>query len=98
MREVNEQIHRLRRRWNGDTQECEIFCECGDSDCLGALRISYDSYEAVRRSPTRFILLSGHESDGHDHVVEDGESHVIVEKIGAGAEAAVRLDPRQRPQ
>jgi hypothetical protein len=95
MREVNEQIHRLGRRWNGDTKECEIYCECGDSECLKPLRIAYDSYEAVRRSPTRFILLTGHEALGHDHVVEHGDRHVIIEKIGPGAEAAVRLDPRR---
>jgi hypothetical protein len=95
IREVNEQIHRLDPEWTSEGGRCSIICECVNSECLAALQIPSQVYAAVRRFPTRFVLAPEHVADAFERVVEDGGNYVVVEKIGAAAGLAVRLDPRR---
>jgi hypothetical protein len=48
------------------------------------------------RFPTWFVVAPGHGDAELERVVSGGEAHEVVEKRGAGALAAVRLDPRRR--
>ena len=92
-REINERIHELNsdRAVNG-----EFLCECVRRDCVATISPSPEEYEAVRRIPTRFVVLPGHEAPQIERIVETTERYTIVEKFGAGGSAAVRLDPRRR--
>ena len=94
IREVNEQIHRLHPRFLHDGQ-CEIICECVDVDCLSALELPLQTYENVRRFPTRFVVVPHHMNDASERVVDQGENYVVVEKVGPAAATAVGLDPRR---
>jgi hypothetical protein len=95
MREVNEQIHRLSNRF-GERDLRTIICECTHGGCATEIKISRDDYERVRSFPTRFVAVPGHKNSAVERVVETHHSYVVVEKIGSGAETAIRLDPRRR--
>jgi hypothetical protein len=41
------------------------------------------------------MLVQGHNRPGDERVIDDRGAYVVVEKLGAGALAALRLDPRR---
>lgn len=94
-RQVNEQIHRLRERTPERADVCEIVCECVDPNCVAPLEVPRSGYEEVRRFPTRFLVAPGHHSERLERVVEECTGYSVVEKTGAGAASALRLDPRR---
>jgi len=77
-REVNEQISKLSLGGSG-LAELVVLCECSRNECSEPLTVSSTEYEAVRRFPTRFVLKPGHETVGHERVVEVQAEFVIVE-------------------
>jgi hypothetical protein len=95
IREVNEQIHLFARQSDAAGDLCRIVCECAGSDCLASLEIPLERYEAVRQFPTRFVVAPNHDTADAERVVEDAAGYLVVEKVGAGAVTAVRLDPRR---
>src|SRR3954466_13137767 len=82
VREVNEQIHRLSPRWLLDDGLCEILCECVNPDCLSPLELPLQTYEKVRRFPTRFVVAPRHVADASERVVDQEKTYVVVEKVG----------------
>jgi hypothetical protein len=95
MREVNEQIHQLSNRFD-ERDPRTVICECAHGGCATEIKISPDGYEGVRSFPTRFIAVPGHENSSIERVVEAHDGYVVLEKVGTGAETAIRLDPRRR--
>ena len=92
-REVNERIAELNQTFQVEGRS-EFLCECGREECKEPVSISIHDYEAVRRAPTRFFVLPGHEDTSVESVVERSERYVVVEKLGEAAEEADDLDPR----
>jgi hypothetical protein len=94
-REVNEQILGIANGFDlSDRPPAPyLLCEC-ENDCFEHLEVTQDTYEAIRRFPTRFVVLEGHES-ADDRVIERFGRSTVVEKVGSGAELAVRFDPRR---
>ena len=64
-------------------------------DCEAFVSLTGSEYEEVRRVPTHFVIASGHLLVGVEVIVRDTPGYQIVEKIGAAASAAIRLDPRE---
>jgi len=64
-------------------------------DCDAFVSLTVWEYEEVRRVPTHFVIASGHLVVGVEVIVRDTPEYQIVEKIGAGAPVATRLDPRE---
>ena len=56
--------------------------------------IAAEDYEAVRRAPTHFALLAGHEDQAVEDVVSRGDGYLVVANYGAAATVARRTDPR----
>ena len=52
-------------------------------------------YEKLRRIPTHFAVLRGHDIPEVERVVEENERFVVVEKFGESAVVAINLDPRR---
>ena len=92
-REINERIEELNDERAVDG---ELLCECSAKGCVGNVPVTRDEYERVRRVPTRFVVLPGHDAPQMERVVERSDHHHVVEKFGSGAIAAARLDPRRR--
>lgn len=91
-RELNEEI--VARRPIGADGTIDAVCECDRLSCTGGLRLSTEEYERVRRFPTRFAVRPGHVSPD-ERVVDARPDYVVVEKLGAAARIAIRLDPRR---
>jgi hypothetical protein len=91
-REANERIKEAQEE---DPTESEYLCECGDPDCTAPVSLTLREYEDVRREPTHFAILPGHEDPEIEKVVAWSERFVVVEKTEPkAARIATREDPR----
>jgi len=95
LREVNERIEHRNLAWRPSDRD-RVLCECGHPGCLEKIEIASTDYERVRRFPTRFLVKPGHVTAGSERIVELADGYV-VEKLGASAATAIRLDPRRTP-
>jgi hypothetical protein len=95
-RAVNERIEETAESFSvPDDEAISILCECGQPECTERIELSRDEYEALRRYPTHFALLPGHDAHSFSRIVEQNERYLTVEALGEAAVAAVRLDPRR---
>jgi hypothetical protein len=94
-REVNERIDELAEAFEL-RDEVPILCECGTTDCNERIVLTQAEYGDLRRSPTHFAVLPGHEIPTVERVVERNERFIVVEKFGESGRAAIELDPRRR--
>jgi hypothetical protein len=87
MRSVNEQIASLgpgAGGWADREHTFDFQCECGQNEgCDARLLMTLAEYERVRSQRDRFAVLPGHETDVIEHVVEQDERYVIVDKADA---------------
>jgi predicted ThiF/HesA family dinucleotide-utilizing enzyme len=73
-----------------------FICECGRLGCNRLIELTRAEYEAVRANPRRFAVLSGHEIEEVEKVVERHDRYLVVEKAGdAEAEVVEHTDPRR---
>jgi hypothetical protein len=94
-REVNERLRELGEGFSLVSDTAEFVCECGQADCTARIRMSLAAYEQIRSDPKRFFVIKGHEVLDYEHVVEEGEEYMVVEKRPGGpAGVAIREDPR----
>ena len=94
-REVNERVEALNEAFNAVTDRVSIVCECGRIDCVDRISMTLTAYEEVRREPTTFAVVPGHEIPDVESVVAEGEGYVVVRKDpGAVARLAAEEDPR----
>jgi hypothetical protein len=70
-----------------------VFCECGRLECSERVPVTAAEYDAVRASPTTFLVVPGHEQPEVEHVIETNERFRIVKKEGEAAEVAIQTDP-----
>jgi hypothetical protein len=92
-RQVNEAIER--GLWPGEEHSAVRFrCECAQLDCARIVELALRDYERVRASPSRFVMIPGHQLPEFETVIEDRTDYLVVEKRGGAAEIAKRLDPR----
>ena len=96
-REVNEQIERLGTSTGAAVVEkIDFLCECVDVSCTSLIAMTLDEYEAIRRVPTHFFAVPGHEYPPIERVVEETVDYVVLEKSGNAGEKAAAADPRAR--
>lgn len=74
----------------------EFLCECTSHECIGAIPIGLEEYEAIRSVSNRFLVLPGHVVPEVERVVAESDRYVVVDKVGAGEAVAVSLDRRRR--
>jgi hypothetical protein len=79
LREVNERIHEIATDF-GVAERFSILCECASSECKESIELTQTEYECLRRMPTRFAVLSGHEVPAVERVVQENDRFVTVEK------------------
>jgi hypothetical protein len=95
LREVNERIHELAGDF-GVAEGFSILCECGSSECEELIELTQTEYEHLRRIPTRFAVLHGHDVPAGERVVQVNDRFVTVEKVDDTGICARSLDPRRR--
>jgi hypothetical protein len=96
-REVNERVQELAERFATDPALPPGFvCECSNADCAEHVDVPLEVYERIRGNPRRFVVLPGHVLGEIEHVVEQTERYVVVEKDTPTAIAvSERHDPRR---
>jgi len=94
-REVNERIEDVGTALALDDAPMEFLCECDDPDCAEKVSATRAEYEAIRAVATRFVVLPGHEDPDIEHVVQQTERYLVVEKEGEAAHEAEEGDPRE---
>jgi hypothetical protein len=92
-RDANEEIEAVRNRLSLIDGRTPFFCECEDPACREIVRLDLAEYEAVRASPTTFVLAPGHPHSGGRVLVEK-PTYLVVEKVGPAARVARDTDPR----
>jgi hypothetical protein len=86
MRTVNEQIAALDKGatgWSAPEQRFEFQCECGKTGCDERVVMTLVDYERARSQRDRFVVVPGHQSNEIEHVVEQDDEYVIVDKRDA---------------
>ena len=76
-RDVNEVVQVYYRV--GKHTEAQFVCECSDPACVEKVRLTRAEYGDVRRHPTRFFRVPGHEALV-DRIVEMKPRFTVVEK------------------
>jgi hypothetical protein len=94
-REVNERIEDVSTTLVPDDEPMEFLCECDKRDCVEKVSATQAEYEAIRAVETQFVVLPGHEDPGVEHVVQQTERFLVVEKEGEAAHEAQESDPRK---
>ena len=87
-REVNDSIAELEEQLDSGSESLPLICECARPACATRVEIGIAEYKSVRAHPDRFILAHGHEQLEVEQIVERSPGYVVVEKVGAAAEAA----------
>ena len=80
LREVNKRIHEIAGDF-GAAEGFSILCECASSECQERIELTQTEYEHLRRMPTRFAVLRGHDVPTVERVVQANDRFVTVEKV-----------------
>jgi len=91
-RDVNERIREISNDFGDKEATYDLLCECSDAACTQRVVLTRAEYEHVRSDPARFVVAKGHALPEIEKVVDRAQDHVVVEKEGAAADIAVRLD------
>ena len=91
-RQINEKIDDLATRHGDDAHVNEFFCECSDAGCSERVHLTLPQYARVREDLARFVVVKGHVLEEIEHVIEQAEDHVLIEKHGRAGEVAIKLD------
>lgn len=92
---VNERVADIVAQISDVASKIDVFCECGEDDCMEKITIPRPAYEAVRANSHRFIVATDHVAPEIEVVVEERDSFQVVEKVAAeAAEVAEKTDPR----
>jgi hypothetical protein len=94
-RTVNREIEYAAQQLGDEpTDELELVCECGQPDCAATVTMTIAEYDDVHRQRDRFAVAPGHENPELEHIVEQKDDYVVVDKFGA-AEAAAEAEERR---
>jgi len=76
------QIEQQAAAFDGQVEDDVVpfVCECGSADCIGALLVTVDEYEAAHSAPDRFIVKPEHVYPDVEHVIGQHEHYWVVEK------------------
>jgi hypothetical protein len=94
-RGLNEEINRVESD-NGlhANDPIDFVCECSSAACMKVVSVPREEYEAVRESPSTFIVAPGHEEVSIEDVIVSHGGFSVVEKRGEAAAVAEQTNPR----
>ena len=91
-RQVNENLEQVNEAFAESASTFEIVCECDDLSCAEQITIETADYQELRRDPTRFAVVPGHESPEAEDVVAEKSGYLVVQKKpGEPAKVAAEL-------
>jgi hypothetical protein len=78
-RGINELIEAHATLLECQPTTCLFVCECENGDCEGQIEVTLQRYRQIRKDPSSFMIVAGHESED-DSVVKREASWLIVKK------------------
>ena len=82
-REVNERIREVSAHW-ASADAVAFVCECSLADCVEALTLTIEEYEAIRVDPSWFVVAPDHVVPDTERLVRTVEGrYAVVEKSAA---------------
>ncbi len=90
-RVINERLESRIQTFTDGEAALTILCECADADCTDRIRLSPDTYAAVREDGRQFIVRPGHECLDIEEVVEGNDEYEVVRKRGVAGQVAEQL-------
>jgi hypothetical protein len=90
LRSVNERIEDVGGAFELHNDPLEFLCECADLACGEHVRLRRSDYRRIRRDPTWFVVVEGHEQTDVERVVGRMGTYLVVEKTEPEAAAAAR--------
>ena len=63
-------------------QVVPFLCECPDDNCMDAVPLTLNAYEAIRSHRNHFFIVTGHPTSPGERVVSRQDGYLIVEKSG----------------
>jgi hypothetical protein len=95
-REINERVARdLEPIVETQDELLPFVCECGRPSCTDAISLSIAEYESVRKDATKFVVVSGHEIEDVEDVIERTNRYAVVRKHPETWEIVTQTDPRR---
>jgi hypothetical protein len=92
-RAVNEEVENIAEDRKA-ADPIAFVCECAMPDCGSPIELARGEYEAIRRSPTHFFVLTDHVFPEVENIIDERGRYVVVEKFGVGGRVAAVVDPR----
>lgn len=90
-REVNERISEIAGDF-GVAERFSILCECASTECQERIELTPKEYDGLRRMPTHFGMVRGHDIPAVERVVHETDRFVTVEKFSDSGVTAITLD------
>jgi hypothetical protein len=80
-RALNVRLRELNVAFEGFAGETAVFvCECHQLDCIAEIKLRVAVFDVICSTPSRFVLVPGHELPDVDLVVERAGGYVSVEQ------------------
>jgi hypothetical protein len=95
-RVANERAAAWEERQGQDEEPEVYYCECANPDCRQNVSLLHADYERVRRDPTHFFVVPGHEAPEVESVIEEHDDWMVVRKDPETHPIAQGTDPRSR--
>jgi hypothetical protein len=93
-RDVNEQIEQG-GELHGVASPMRFHCECDRETCFEQVELRPDEYRQVVERRYCFVIIPGHDDPRVERLVEEYETHCVVEKIGEARRALDEQHPQQ---
>jgi hypothetical protein len=93
-REINE---RIEEAYQGEppANRIDIVCECARTTCDGAIDITLDEYEHVRKDARHFVILPEHFVGDIERIVFENDRFAeVAKREGVPADVARDENPR----
>lgn len=58
-----------------------FLCECSDEKCIQRIVISPNKFKNLHATPTRFVILPGHEVKTIERIITKNKKYEVVEKF-----------------
>jgi hypothetical protein len=93
-RGVNEQIERGGER-HSVASPMRFYCECDRVACFETVELRTDEYRRILEHRYCFVIVPGHDDPRVERLVEEHDTHCVVEKIGEARQALEQKHPQQ---
>jgi hypothetical protein len=77
-REVNARILEVSSRFGTYDGRYDLLCECGMDPCIAWVDVPASVYEAACDGGNGFVVVPGHEREGHEDVLAAARTYVLV--------------------